>query len=209
LRDYHVQVWVIGAYVIKAQLSPSPRVRHPYFMTSFEKLPGSPVGNGLTDIMSDLQDAGNGTHAGADEQHGHGVRSAGCGQRRSHCCRRERRGNLPVEALARAQRSGGDKSSTANKPIEFFQPESRAQELLLVFKELSSIADDVSAIPKYVQGGSAGGGAGRTASGLAMLMGNASRRFCRASPRTWTATCWSRRCCNCSISCCSLIPPAC
>ena len=36
------------------------------------------------------------------------------------------------------------------------------------------IADDVSAIPKYV-GGQAGSGAGRTASGLAMLMGNASK----------------------------------
>jgi hypothetical protein len=36
------------------------------------------------------------------------------------------------------------------------------------------IADDVSAIPKYV-GGQSGSGAGRTASGLAMLMGNASK----------------------------------
>ena len=36
------------------------------------------------------------------------------------------------------------------------------------------IADDVSAIPKYI-GGQASGGAGRTASGLAMLMGNASK----------------------------------
>jgi hypothetical protein len=43
-----------------------------------------------------------------------------------------------------------------------------------VYKELVGIADDVSAIPKYV-GGQAGGGAGRTASGLAMLMGNASK----------------------------------
>jgi hypothetical protein len=43
-----------------------------------------------------------------------------------------------------------------------------------VFEQFVGIADDVSAIPKYV-GGQAGGGAGRTASGLAMLMGNASK----------------------------------
>ena len=38
LRDYYVQAWLIGSHVIKAQLSPSPRKRHPYFMTSFEKV---------------------------------------------------------------------------------------------------------------------------------------------------------------------------
>jgi hypothetical protein len=53
-------------------------------------------------------------------------------------------------------------------------PASNAQSLMSVYQELVSIADDVSAIPKYV-GGQAGGGAGRTASGLAMLMGNASK----------------------------------
>jgi hypothetical protein len=41
-------------------------------------------------------------------------------------------------------------------------------------RKLVEIADDVSAIPKYM-GGQGGGGAGRTASGLAMLMGNASK----------------------------------
>ena len=59
LRDYFVQAWVIGNYVIKVQMAPSPRKRHPYFVTSFEKVPGTPVGNGLPDILSDIQDAGN------------------------------------------------------------------------------------------------------------------------------------------------------
>jgi hypothetical protein len=61
LRDYHVQVWVVGSHVIKAHLSPSPRQRHPYFITSFEKVPGTPVGNGLTDLLADLQEAANAT----------------------------------------------------------------------------------------------------------------------------------------------------
>jgi hypothetical protein len=37
------------------------------------------------------------------------------------------------------------------------------------------MADDLSAIPRYMNGSGPGGGAGRTASGLAMLMGNASK----------------------------------
>ena len=44
-----------------------------------------------------------------------------------------------------------------------------------VFNGFYGFADDVSAIPKYLSGNSPGGGAGRTASGLAMLMGNASK----------------------------------
>jgi hypothetical protein len=64
--------------------------------------------------------------------------------------------------------------NNAKPPVEFFQPQSNAQELLTVFKALVDLSDDVSAIPKYI-GGQASGGAGRTASGLAMLMGNASK----------------------------------
>ena len=61
LRDYSVQAWCIGSHVIKAHLSPSPRQRHPYFITSFEKVPGTPVGNSLTDLLSDVQDVANAT----------------------------------------------------------------------------------------------------------------------------------------------------
>ncbi len=44
-----------------------------------------------------------------------------------------------------------------------------------MFKAIYDLSDDVSAIPRYLSGNSPGGGAGRTASGLAMLMGNASK----------------------------------
>ena len=40
---------------------------------------------------------------------------------------------------------------------------------------MMTMGDDISAIPRYLQGSGPGGGAGRTASGLAMLMGNASK----------------------------------
>ena len=39
-KDYLVQSWVVGRYTIKTQLSPNPRRRHPYYVTSFEKVPG-------------------------------------------------------------------------------------------------------------------------------------------------------------------------
>jgi hypothetical protein len=76
-----------------------------------------------------------------------------------------------MEALARPQRPVGNNS---RQPISFFMPARTPQAMIQVYQEFVDIADDVSAIPKYV-GGQAGGGAGRTASGLAMLMGNASK----------------------------------
>jgi hypothetical protein len=171
LRDYSIQAWVVGSHVIKAHLSPSPRQRHPYFITSFEKVPGTPIGNGLTDLLSDLQDAANSTLRSlinnlsiasgpqvvvndsrlSPEENGEDM----------YPWKRWHVRNDPV----------GDNKSL---PITFFQPQSNAQQLISVFQEFVSISDDVSAIPKYV-GGQAGSGAGRTASGLAMLMGNASK----------------------------------
>jgi hypothetical protein len=171
LRDYHVQIWVVGSHVIKCHLSPSPRQRHPYFITSFEKVPGTPVGNGLTDLLADLQEASNATLRAlinnvsissgpqvvinddmlAPEENGEDL----------FPWKRWHTRNDPM--------TGGNK-----QPISFFMPASNSASLMQVYQELVSIADDVSAIPKYV-GGQAGGGAGRTASGLAMLMGNASK----------------------------------
>jgi hypothetical protein len=172
LRDYNIQAWVIGSHVIKAQLSPSPRQRHPYFITSFEKVPGTPVGNGLTDLLTDLQEVANATLRSlvnnlsiasgpqvvinddrlAPEENGEDMFP----WKRWHVR------NDPV-------------GNNSQVPISFFMPTSNAQQLISVFQEFVSIADDVSAIPKYVGGQASSGGAGRTASGLAMLMGNASK----------------------------------
>jgi hypothetical protein len=61
IRDYSVQAWLIGSHVIKVQHTPSPRKRHNYYITSWEKVPGTPVGNGLTDTLADIQSVVNST----------------------------------------------------------------------------------------------------------------------------------------------------
>lgn len=171
LRDYHVQVWVIGSHVIKAHLSPSPRQRHPYFITSFEKVPGTPVGNGLTDLLADLQEAANATlralinnlsiSSGPQVVINDDMLSPEENGEDMYPWKRWHTRNDPV-------------GNNAKQPISFFMPQNNSQALIQCLQEFTSIADDVSAIPKYV-GGQAGSGAGRTASGLAMLMGNASK----------------------------------
>lgn len=171
LRDYHVQVWVIGSHVIKAHLSPSPRQRHPYFITSFEKVPGTPVGNGLTDLLADLQESANATLRSLINN-----LSISSGPQvviNDDMLAPEENGE-DLFPWKRWHTRSDPMTSSTKQPISFFQPASNAQSLIEVYSKFVEIADDVSAIPKYV-GGSAGGGAGRTASGLAMLMGNASK----------------------------------
>jgi hypothetical protein len=173
LRDYSVQAWLIGRYVIKVQLSPSPRKRHPYFITSFEKVPGTPVGNGLPDILEDVGDVANATLRSLVNN-----LSISSGPQVVVNMDRIHQQEDP-ESLYPWKRwfVTGDplNSNSSQKPIDFFQPMSNASELLAVYNQFQNIADELSAIPKYMAGGGGSGGAGRTAAGLAMLMGNASK----------------------------------
>jgi hypothetical protein len=171
LRDYFVQAWLIGRYIIKVQLSPSPRKRHPYFVTSFEKVPGTPVGNGLPDILNDIQDVCNASLRALVNN-----LSISSGPQVVVNDDRIAAGEDADELFPwkRWHVTQNPMPGSTEKPIDFFQPQSNAQNLIQVYQSFSALADDLSAIPRYLAGESAGG-AGRTASGLAMLMGNASK----------------------------------
>ena len=171
MRDYMVQAWLIGTHVIKVQVSPSPRKRHPYYITSFEKMPGTPLGNGLGDIISDLQESTNVVLRAL-------INNLSIASGPQVMINDERlASNEDAEDLYPWKRwhyVGDPMGNNQQVPISFFQPTSNVQELLLALEKFSAMADDASAIPRYLSGQSAGG-AGRTSSGLAMLMANASK----------------------------------
>ena len=173
MRDYMVQAWLIGRHVIKVQFSPSPRKRHPYFITSFEKVPGTPVGNGLPDILADIQEVCNATLRALVNN-----LSISSGPQvvinTDRLAPDEDGEDLYPWKRWRVTSDPMGNNSGAQKPIDFFQPNSNAAELLATYQKFSDLADELSAIPKYLSGNTSGG-AGRTASGLAMLMGNASK----------------------------------
>jgi hypothetical protein len=172
LRDYSIEAWLVGPYLIKVQLNPSPRRRHPYFVSSFEKAPGTPVGNGIPDIISDLQEVANAALRAI-------VNNMSISSGPQVVVNEDRlSGQENVEEIYPWKRwrvTNPTVSGSTEKAIDFFQPQSNVQELLGTFNAFYGLSDDVSAIPRYVSGNSPGGGAGRTASGLAMLMGNASK----------------------------------
>lgn len=172
LRDYAIQAWLIGQYLIKVQLSPSPRRRHPFFITSFEKVPSTPVGNGIPDIISDLQEVANASLRAV-------VNNMSIASGPQVVINDDRlSGQENGEELhpwKRWHTTNPAVAGSVEPAVSFFQPQSNAQEHLGIFNAFYALADDMSAIPKYLSGNSPGGGAGRTASGLAMLMGNASK----------------------------------
>jgi hypothetical protein len=173
LLDYSIQSWVVGRYTIKTQINPSPRQRHPYFLTSFEKVPGTVHGHGLPDLLEDLQEVCNAAlrslvnnmsiASGPQVVINDEVLAA---NEDSDELYPWKRWHVVVDPMANNTRD----------PITFFQPQSNSAELLNVYQATSTTADEISAIPRYITGSSQNlGGAGRTASGLSMLMGNAEK----------------------------------
>lgn len=169
--DYHVQAWICGDYVLKVQISPSPRKRHPYFVTSFEKVPGTPVGNSLVDMLSDIQEVANASLRNLVNNMGMASGPQVVVLDNRFAVTEDTDDIYPWKRWHMADEPG----QGALPPVSFYQPNSNAAELLGIYQKMTEIADEISAIPRYITGSGASGGAGRTASGLSMLMGNASK----------------------------------
>lgn len=172
-RDYHVTAWLVGRHLIKVQLNPNPRRRHPYYMTSYEKVPGSLYGHGIPDIIADVQDVANSALRSL-------VNNMSISSGPQVAVNEERlSSSTNPDSLYPWKRwrftSDPLMNNSAEKPIDFFQPQSNAQELLGVYSQMSSLADEISAIPRYMTGSEKVGGAARTASGLSMLMNNTAK----------------------------------
>ncbi len=54
-KSYPCEVWMVNDTVIKAVLNYDPLGRKPYYVTSFEKVPGRVDGNGVADLCMDAQ----------------------------------------------------------------------------------------------------------------------------------------------------------
>ena len=172
LRDYFIDAWLIGRHVIKVQLNPSPRKRHQYYVTSFEKVPGNPSGNGLPDLLADVSSVANATLRAL-------VNNLSIASGPQVIVNDDRLSDgedgEQLYPWKRWHVKSDPFGNNAEKAIEFFSPASVSQELLTVYTAFSSMADEASAIPKFMTGSPPAGGLGRTASGLSMLMQNTSK----------------------------------
>lgn len=169
-KTYPCEVWIIGSTVIRAVVNYDPIGRKPYYLTSFEKVPGALDGNGVADLCRDSQamvnaaarSLANNMGISSGPQVGVNVSRLPAGEDITQM--------YPWKIW---QFQSADYADSA-PPVTFFQPSSNANELMAVFEKFSSRADEDTMIPRYMSGESAGG-AGRTSSGLAMLINNASK----------------------------------
>ena len=172
VKEYHCEVWLIGRWVIKAILNYDPFHRKPYFKASFAEVPGNFWGNGVPDLMRDCQSMCN--YAARSIADNMGLAS---GPQIAINTDRLVPGEDLTEVYPRKlwQMVSDPMGSTA-PPIDFFQPQSISGELIAIFDKFAARADEDTGIPRYITGDNAGvGGAGRTASGMSMLMGNAGK----------------------------------
>jgi len=173
-REYEVELWVVGNWVIKAALNPDPLKRRTYYGDGFSRIPGAFWHNSLFDVVRDCQDMANA--AARSLANNMGIAS---GPQVYVMVDRLAAGEEITELYPwKIHQVIADPSGSTAAPIGFFQPSSHATELMAVFEKFSQMADDYAGLPKYMSGLSGGeGGAGRTASGMSMMINNASKQI--------------------------------
>ena len=171
-KVYEVNAWQIGGYVIKCVLNPDPLGRRPYEIASWRPIPGAFWGTALPEIMRDVQIMCNA--AARSLANNMGIASGP-------------QVEVQVDRLADGEevtqmypwkiwQTTSDKTGGGQPAIRFFMPEMKAAELMGIYNQFAKQADEVTGIPNYIYGsGSGASGAGRTASGLSMLMDNAAK----------------------------------
>jgi hypothetical protein len=170
-KQYYCEAWLIGEFVIKASLNYHPLGKMPYFKASYEEIPGTFWGNSTYDLVKDCQDMCNSSARALSNNMG----IASGPQVVINVDRVPAGDDITNLYPWKIHQVTSDPLGSSAKPIDFFQPSSNIQELLTTYEKFSVLADEYSGIPRYMTGNSPSGGAGRTASGMSMLMSNANK----------------------------------
>jgi hypothetical protein len=171
LMDYPIEGWVIGNWVIKAVVNPDPLGRKPYFKASYEEVPGAFWGNSVADLCRDTQDICNAAARSLVNN-----MSISSGPQVVYNIDRLPQGeNITQMYPWKVWQVTSDPLAGSAPPMQFYQPNSLASELMAVYEKFATLADEYTGIPRYMSGDSPAGGAGRTASGMSMLMSNAGK----------------------------------
>ena len=168
---YEVNLWLVGGHVIRAVLNPDPLGRRPYYIASWRKIADSFWGDSLMKILRDVtRMCNNAARALADNM---GIAS---GPQVDVAVDRMPEGyNLTDIYPWKVHQTTSDRTGSNQPAIRFYQPDMHAEKLMNVYLTFSRQADEVSGVPNYIYGSSNVSGAGRTASGLGMLMDNAAK----------------------------------
>lgn len=170
-REYDANVWMIGNYVIKAVLNYDPLGQKPYAKTSFIKCPGAFWGKGIPEIIEDIQNVCNAAARALVNNMG----IASGPQVEVNLERIPPNEDITQMSPWKIWQVTNDPVGSSAPAVRFTQPEDNASTLVAVYDKFARLADDHSGIPAYLYGDLNVQGAGRTSSGLSMLMGAAGK----------------------------------
>lgn len=171
-RTYEAEVWVAGGQVMRAILNPHPTGRRPFYVTSFDKVPGAFWGNGLPDLLDDVQRVGNATVRALIKNMAFAAGPIG----EADMSRLTGEDDVTEVQPYRIYQVDNDTMlPSAQRALYFHQVQSNSRELMEIYERFMKQADDISGIPAYVLGNPQVAGAGRTLGGLSLLMGNAAK----------------------------------
>lgn len=171
MKEYHCEVWVIGSWVIKVALNYDPLHRKPYYKTSYETIPGTFWGNSVCDLVRDCQTmCNNAARAMANNM---GIAS---GPQVAINIERVPAGADVSEMYPwKIWQTTSDPMGSTQPAMQFFQPNDQTAPLLKLYETFAELADEYSGVPRYMTGTDGTPGAGRTASGLSMMINNAGK----------------------------------
>lgn len=170
-KMYDACVWVVGQWVIKATLNYDPLGDKPYRMTSCVKRPGALWGVSIPELIEDVQAMCNAAARALANNMG-----LASGPQVEVSIDRLAEGEKVTKVFPwKIWQTVADPMGSGQPAVRFNQPDDRSGPLLAVYQQFARMADEQSGIPAYVYGDGQVGGAGRTASGLSMLMGSAGK----------------------------------
>lgn len=173
-KDLDVTAYLVGEEVVGVTMNPHPAGHKPFYIDSFERVPGSIYGNAIPALISDLQSVGNAALRAA-------VNNLAIASGPMGWINEDRIASNDPNATSLwpwkvFRFTDPATSGNSEEPMKFFQPNANVSELFTVYQTMLNMADEITTMPRYMQGSGQGiGGAGRTAAGLSMLMDAASR----------------------------------
>lgn len=172
LQEYDVNAWLVGRHVICARLNPHPLGNKPYWGTSYELVADSIWGKSPPELMRDVQRICNGIARSI-------VNNVGIASGPQIEISKDRM--VPGQDYTsiypwKIWETKDDKFGHGQPAIQFYQPNMLTEALLKVYQYFFDQASEQAGIPAYIYGSEkTGGGGGDTATGLSMLMNNASK----------------------------------
>jgi hypothetical protein len=173
--DYQICAVMVNGEIVKAMLNPDPLGRRPYYVTSYEKRPGSIWGVAIPELMDAIQDLMNSTFRNLQDNIAFAAGPQVMVDVNALDPREVPNATQVYPRKVWLHTSQNRMGATGGRPIEFYQPGSNANELINVMTKCERLADDHTGIPAYSYGSDAVKGAGETMGGLSMLMNAASK----------------------------------